>query len=97
LEGLQIWKYDMTKAQLDRSARVDAISSETLKSLPRGPLEPLSRSESSLIGSASALRKSILPPMNTTSNGTVLNDVRAQFEAALTKITANARDDSIDR
>ena len=87
----------MTKAHFDRSARVDVISSQTLKSMPRGPLEQLSRSESSLMGSASALRKSILPPMNTTSNGTVLNDVRAQFEAALTKITANARDDSFDR
>jgi len=96
-KGLQIWKYDMTKAHLDRSARVDVRPSETLKPLPRGALEPLSRSESSLVDSSTRLRKSILPPMNTTSNGTVLNDVRAQFEAALTKITANARDDSSDR
>ena len=92
----------MTKAHLERSTRVDIRPSETLKPLPRqsGPLEPLSRSENSLLGSSSRLRKSVLPPMNTTSNGTVLNDVRAQFEAALTKITsANARhDDSfVDR
>lgn len=81
----------MTMCHLDRSIRVEVKPSESL----RRKEDPLARSGNTLSESSTTrLQNNIIPPLNTTS-GTVLSDVRAQFEMAFTKISSsNKRHDA---